>query len=141
LFCPFSLSSGLEDNKRDLKSNQIKTMTAGGGSVELTVWQGGAGTSRPPLRTPLGPRKKSCLDGARNGLARSASGNGEITIAGSAEKDHRRCQSRMFCFTARPLRPWGTSVGSTRPSCVRPLLASPRWESRLLHFLDLSGVG
>jgi hypothetical protein len=27
------------------------------------------------------------------------------------------------------------------PSGIRTLLASPRWESRLLNFLELSGVG
>jgi hypothetical protein len=33
------------------------------------------------------------------------------------------------------------SWGSTPPSNIRVLLGNPRWESRLLHFLDLSGVG
>jgi hypothetical protein len=31
--------------------------------------------------------------------------------------------------------------GNTNPSSIRTLLASPRWESRLLRFLELSGVG
>jgi hypothetical protein len=32
-------------------------------------------------------------------------------------------------------------VGAVRPGSTQALLASPRWESRLLHFLELSGVG
>jgi hypothetical protein len=31
--------------------------------------------------------------------------------------------------------------GSFHPSSIRLLLASPRWESRLLHFLEFSGAG
>jgi hypothetical protein len=31
--------------------------------------------------------------------------------------------------------------GNIPPSGVRVLLTSPRWGSRLLHFLELSGVG
>jgi hypothetical protein len=31
--------------------------------------------------------------------------------------------------------------GSVPPSSIGVLLANPRWEGRLLHFLDLSGVG
>jgi hypothetical protein len=40
-------------------------------------------------------------------------------------------------LVAARLRAWG----DTSPSSIRVLLASPRWESRLLHFLELSGVG
>jgi hypothetical protein len=31
--------------------------------------------------------------------------------------------------------------GAVRPGNIWVLLANPRWESRLLHFLNLSGVG
>jgi hypothetical protein len=31
--------------------------------------------------------------------------------------------------------------GDVRPGSIRTLLANPRWESRLVHFLELSGVG
>jgi hypothetical protein len=31
--------------------------------------------------------------------------------------------------------------GNVTPSGIKALLANPWWESRLLHFLDLSGVG
>jgi hypothetical protein len=33
------------------------------------------------------------------------------------------------------------SVGSILPGSIRVLLSNPRWERRLLHFLELSGVG
>jgi hypothetical protein len=32
-------------------------------------------------------------------------------------------------------------MGRERPGGVRVLLANPRWERRLLRFLELSGVG
>jgi hypothetical protein len=32
-------------------------------------------------------------------------------------------------------------MGKCYPSGIKALLANPRWENRLLHFLDLSGVG
>jgi hypothetical protein len=31
--------------------------------------------------------------------------------------------------------------GDVRPNGVQAVLASPRWESRLIFFLELSGVG
>jgi hypothetical protein len=66
-----------------------------------------------------------------------------MITAGSAGKKNEGWRSHvvLHCsnesLAAARLQAWG----GARPSDVRTLLASPRWEGRLLHFLELSGVG
>jgi hypothetical protein len=43
----------------------------------------------------------------------------------------------FHCRALEADKAWGNS----RPKGVRALLASPKWESRLVFFLKLSGVG
>jgi hypothetical protein len=105
------------------------------------------------------PPKKSCLDGARNGIARVASQfrsghwRSAVYLKRIRKQNDDRCwychkngqkmtRSHVLlqCTNAKLVsakyEAWGESIRS-----VRILLASPRWERCFLHFLELSGVG
>jgi hypothetical protein len=47
----------------------------------------------------------------------------------------------LHCTNTRLVSARQEAWGGVDPESVRMLLASPRWERRLLHFLELSGVG
>ena len=103
--------------------------------------------------------KKSCLDRARNGLTRAASqirtGNWRSAVRLHRMRRHlnnhcwlcslgcKMTRSHVLLHCPNPnlmvahLDAWG----SKNPSGVRALLSNPRWELRLLVFLDRSGVG
>ena len=102
--------------------------------------------------------KKSCLDRARDGLARTAtqirSGHWRSAVYLHRIRKHPndRC---WFCFTGSKMSRSHALLhcpnprlaaarteawGSNKPSGVRALLSNPRWERRLLIFLERSGV-
>jgi hypothetical protein len=106
------------------------------------------------------PPKKSCLDGAKNGLARVASqirsghGKSAVYLKRIRKRDDDCCwycskngqkmtrsHVLLHCTNARLVSARQEAWGAVHPGSIRMLLANPRWERRLLHFLDLSGVG
>jgi hypothetical protein len=105
------------------------------------------------------PPKKSCLDGAKNGLARVVAQirTGHWKSAVYLKRIKKRTDDRCWhCNMGRTMirshvllhysnasivvakqDVWeGVLLGS-----IRVLLSNPCWEKRLLHFLELSGVG
>jgi hypothetical protein len=107
---------------------------------------------------PPPPPKKSCLDGAKKGLAsvvaqirtghwRSATYFKRIR---KRENDHcwlcrnrlqKMSRSHVLLHCPKLEADRAQAWGSVRPKSIRVLLASPRWESRLVYFLELSGAG
>jgi hypothetical protein len=57
------------------------------------------------------------------------------------ERKMTRLHVLLHCTNERLVAARQKAWGDARPGSVRVLLASPRWESRLLRFLDQSGVG
>jgi hypothetical protein len=109
---------------------------------------------------PPPPPKKSCLDKERNSLARTVAQIrcGHWRSAAYFKRIRRRptdhcwfCNDKnrkmtrshtlLHCPNERLAEARRQSWGNTPPSGIKALLANPRWESRLLHFLELSGVG
>jgi hypothetical protein len=105
------------------------------------------------------PPRKSCLGGARNSLARAAArirtghwcsaiylkrikkrtDDGCWFCAGQRKMTHSHVllHGRSASLVAARTEAWeDRDIGG-----VRVLLANPRWEERLLRFLELSGVG
>jgi ribonuclease HI len=108
---------------------------------------------------PPPPAKKSCMDRARNSIARTAAqirtGHWRSAIYLSRIRK-RRDESCWFCEgKARMTRshallhcPNATLAAARveawegrNPGSIGILLSSPRWEGRLLRYLELSGVG
>jgi ribonuclease HI len=108
---------------------------------------------------PPPPAKKSCTDRARNSIARTAAqirtGHWRSAIYLSRIRK-RRDESCWFCEgKARMTRshallhcPNATLAAARveawerrNPGSIGILLSSPRWEGRLLRYLELSGVG
>ena len=105
------------------------------------------------------PPKKSCLDRARNGLARTAtqirSGHWRSAVyLHRIRKHHNNCcwfcstgnkmshsYALLHCPNPRLVAARTEAWGINKPSGVRALLSNPRWEHRLLIFLERSGVG
>jgi hypothetical protein len=94
-------------------------------------------TSLPP------PPKKSCMDGARNSIAQTA-----LALGNLLEQDQKENGRRVLVLRRTkeddPLPCIAALSESQRedrdPAGVRVLLlANPRWEKRLLRFLELSG--
>jgi hypothetical protein len=108
---------------------------------------------------PPPPRKKSCLDNMRNGLAGTAAqiGTGQWRSATYLKGIHKMAEDKCWFFqsSARMMRShvqlhcpniklrtakveaWeGKNSGG-----ARVLLANPSWERRFVKFLELSGVG
>jgi hypothetical protein len=108
---------------------------------------------------PPPPAKKSCMDQARNAIARTAAQirTGHWRSAVYFKRIRKRKEDKCwFCegkarmtrshallhcpnatLAAARVEAWeGRNAGG-----VRVLLANARWESRLLRFLELSGVG
>jgi hypothetical protein len=106
----------------------------------------------------LPPPKKSCLDSMRNALARTVAqirtGHWRSAVylnrTKMADDKCWFCQSParmtrshvlLHCPNAK-LRAARTEAWEGKnPGGVRVLLANPRWERRLVKFLELSGVG
>jgi hypothetical protein len=103
------------------------------------------------------PPKKSCLDKARNSLARTVaqirSGHWRSAVYLKRikkrttdhcwfchKKERKMTRSHVLLHCTRR-EPGGCKTPSVGKRSIRVLLANPRWESRLLHFLELSGVG
>jgi hypothetical protein len=121
-------------------------------------WNGNPALHGKDSVTPP-PPKKSCLGGAKNGLARAVAQirSGHWRSAVYLKRIRKRETDQCwFCFkngqkttrshvllhcTNGRLVAARQAWGGVHPGGVRMLLASPRWERRLLHFLELSGVG
>jgi hypothetical protein len=108
---------------------------------------------------PPPPPKKSCLDCVRNSLARTVAQirTGHWESAVYLKRVHKMAEVK--CWFCRPtarvarshvllhcpnarLRAVRAKVWEgMNPGGVRVLLANPRWERRLVKFLELSGVG
>ena len=109
-------------------------------------------------KSRLPPPKKSCMDGARNAIARTAAqirtGHWRSAVylkrirkrrddgCWFCEKGARMTRSHalLHCPNATlavaRVEAWeGRNSGG-----IRTLLSNPRWEKRLLRFLELSGV-
>jgi len=108
---------------------------------------------------PTPPPKKSCMDQARNSIARTAAQirTGHWRSAVFLKRVKKRqdeacwfCEggARMTRFHALLHCPNATLAAARveawegrNPRGIRTLLSDPRWEGRLLRFLELSGVG
>jgi hypothetical protein len=111
------------------------------------------------MEIPPPPPKKSCLDGARNALARTAAQirTGHWRSAVYLKMIRKRtddkcwfCQDSakmnrsnvlLHCRKPRLLEARREAWEGRNPGGVRVLLADPRWERRFVRFLELSGVG
>jgi hypothetical protein len=108
---------------------------------------------------PPPPPKKSCLDGMRNALARTAAQirTGHWRSAVYLKRIRKMADDKCW-FSVGPARMTRSHVllhcpnertravrmeawEGKNPGGVRVLLANPRWEKRLVRFLELSGVG
>jgi hypothetical protein len=107
----------------------------------------------PPL-----PAKKSCMDGARNSIARTAAQirtghwRSAVFLRGIKKRKDDQCwfcegKARMTRSHALLHCPNATLAAARveawegrNPEGIRVLLSNPQWESRLLKFLELSGV-
>jgi hypothetical protein len=107
--------------------------------------------------------KKSCLDKARNALARTAAQirTGHWRSAVYLKRTRKRQDDECWFCTGGPSRPARMSRSHVLlyypneklvaarmeawegkdPGGVRVLLVNPRWEQRFLKFLEFSGVG
>jgi hypothetical protein len=107
---------------------------------------------------PSPPAKKSCMDGTRNAIARTAAQirTGHWRSAVFLKRIRKRTSDLCwFCKEARMTRshallhcPNATLAAARveawegrNPGGIRVLLSNPRWERRLVRFLELSGVG
>jgi hypothetical protein len=117
-------------------------------------WHRNPPTHRGTEEIPPPPPKKSCLDRARNALARTAvqirTGHWRsvVYLRRIRKRQDDKCWARSLSRTSilhcpkdrlrtARVEPWeGNDPGS-----VRVLLANTRWEKRFLRFLELSGVG
>jgi hypothetical protein len=107
---------------------------------------------------PPPPAKKSCMDGTRNAIARTATRirTGHWRSAVYLKRIRKRTSDLCwFCKEARMTRshallqcPNATLAAARveawegrNPGGIRGLLSNPRWERRLMRFLELSGVG
>jgi hypothetical protein len=108
---------------------------------------------------PPPPPKKSCLDGMRNATARTVAqiriGHWRFAvylkrIRKMAEDKCWFCQGSarmtrsyvlLHCPNAKLRAARAEAWEGKDPGGVRVLLANPRWERRLVKFLELSGVG
>jgi hypothetical protein len=108
---------------------------------------------------PPPPAKKSCLDGARNSIARYVTQirTGHWRSAVYLKRIKKRQDNKCWFFRGRhhmtrshvllhcPNVKIRTAHEKARerkvPGSVTVLLSSPKWERRLLTFLELSGVG
>ena len=111
---------------------------------------------------PIGrrhPPKKPCLDRARNELARAAtqirSGHWRSAVYLHRIRKHpndrcwfcstyskmSRSHTLLHCPNPRLSAARTEAWGANKPTGVRALLSNPRWERRLLIFLERSGVG
>jgi hypothetical protein len=108
---------------------------------------------------PPPPPKKSCMDGARNSIARTAAQirTGHWRSAAYFKRIRKRrddkcwfCagDARMTRSHALLLCPNATLAAARAeawewrdPGSIRVLQPNPRWERRLLRFLELSGMG
>jgi hypothetical protein len=99
------------------------------------------------------PTKKSCLDRAKNGIARTAAQirtghwRSSVYLKRIRKRQDDKCwfcrrRNRMTSFTLSQRRAKATreKAWEGKEGGVRVLLANPRWEKRLLRFLKLSGV-
>jgi hypothetical protein len=111
------------------------------------------------MEIPPPPPKKSCLDGARNTLARTAAQirTGHWRSAAYLKMIRKRaddkcwfCQDSarmnrshvlLHCRNPRLVEARREAWEGKNPGGVRVLLANPRWERRFVRFLELSGVG
>jgi hypothetical protein len=108
---------------------------------------------------PPPPPKKSCLDGMRNALARTVAQirTGHWRSAVYLKRIRKMTDDRCwFCQSSTRmtrshvlLHCPNVKLRAARmeawegkdPGGVRVLLANPRWERRLVKFLEMSGVG
>jgi ribonuclease HI len=108
---------------------------------------------------PPPPAKKSCMDQARNSIARTAAqirtGHWRSAVYFKRIKKRRddrcwfcegkakmtRSHALLHCPNATLAAARVEAWEGRNPGGVRVLLANPRWESRLLQFLELFGVG
>jgi len=133
----------------------LKLRISGGFRTAKQAWNDNP-ANHGTREIPPPPPKKSCLDSARNAIARTAA-QIRTNHWRSAEYLKRIKDDKCwFCRgTARMSRSHmllhcpDASLASARaevwegknPGGVRVLLANPRWERRLLKFLQLSSVG
>jgi len=108
---------------------------------------------------PPPPPKNSCLDRAKNAIARTAAQirSGHCCSAVYLKMIRKRTDDKCW-FCRRFVRMTGSHVllhcpneklvtaraearEGKNPGGVRVLLANPRWERRFVRFLELSGVG
>jgi ribonuclease HI len=120
----------------------------------------GTGEIPPPPPPPKKKKKKkSCMDQARNAMARTAAQirTGHWRSAVYLKRVRKRrddkcwfCEGRakmtrshalLHCPNATLAAARVEAWEGRNPSGIRALLSDPRWESRLLRFLELSGVG
>jgi len=106
---------------------------------------------------PPPPPKKSCMDRARNSIARTAAQirTGHWRSAVFLKRIRKRtggnywfCKGPkmarshvlLYCANARLRAAREEAWENKNPGSIRVLLSNPRWERRLLRFLELSGV-
>jgi ribonuclease HI len=103
--------------------------------------------------------KKSCMDGARNSIARAATQirTGHWRSATYLKRIKKQVNDNcwfcaggatmtrshvlLHCPSARMSAARMEAWEGRDPGGIRTLLANPRWEKRLLRFLELSGAG
>jgi len=107
---------------------------------------------------PPPPPKKSCMDGARNSIARTAAQirTGHWRSAVFLKRIRKRADNNcwfckgpkmtrshvlLHCANAKLRAAREGAWENKNPGGIRVLLSNPRWERRLLKFLELSGVG
>jgi len=110
------------------------------------------------LRDPPPPAKKSCLDKAQSTLARTAAQirtgywRSAVYLKRIRKRRDDKCwfcngparmsRSHVLLHPSARLAAARTEAWEGRdPKSIRVLLVSPRWERRLLKFLELSGAG
>jgi ribonuclease HI len=108
---------------------------------------------------PPPPPKKSCIDRTRNAIARTATQirTGHWRSATYLKRIRKRkddhcwfCESQarmtrshalLHCPNATLAAARVEAWEGRNPGSIRALLSNPRWEARLLRYLELSGVG
>jgi len=107
---------------------------------------------------PPPPPKKSCMDQAKNSIARTAAQirTGHWRSAVFLKRIRKRADNNcwfckgpkmtrshvlLHCANAKLRAAREGAWENKNPGSIRVLLSNPRWERQLLRFLELSGVG
>jgi hypothetical protein len=139
-----------------LSRGGCRNVLRGQNHLEQRPWTHRNNIHRPPAPPP----KKSCLDKTRNCLARTVAqircghwrsavylkrirrrSTDHCWFCNNKNRKMTRSHTLLHCSNERLVAARQQAWGNVTPSGIKALLANPRWESRLLHFLDLSGVG